>query len=355
MPRRNRYYQGPESDHFDGVRFHSPAEPAAKTTAELARMLVGKARRRWPAVRPIAARDRPPDRAEHLRLSLIGHSSILVQMSGLNLLLDPVWSRRVSPVSFAGPKRVSEPGIAFHDLPPIDAVLVTHNHYDHLDGRTIARLWQRFRPRVIAPLGNAPIIRQYGGGIEAEEYDWGESVQLSDRIAVHLEPANHWSGRGIRDRRMALWCCFVVTTDEGVLYHVGDTAYGDGRIFRAVRAKYGRPRAALIPIGAYEPRWFMAAQHVNPEEAVQIMLDCGAEQAFGHHWGTFQLTDEAIDDPVLDLAAALAAKDIPPERFQPLRPGLPVELDWGGPRSQRSGENSRATESRNRIGMREFR
>ncbi|MDQ3559645.1 MAG: MBL fold metallo-hydrolase, partial [Pseudomonadota bacterium] len=137
------------------------------------------------------------------------------------------------------------------------------------------------------------------------------------------------SGRGVRDRRMALWSSFVLTSAAGcVLYHVGDTAYGDGSIFRAVGAKYGPPDIAVLPIGAYEPRWFMAAQHVNPEEAVRIMLDCGAVRAFGHHWGTFQLTYEAIDAPVTELAAALAAKGFAPERFQPLRPGQAEELDW---------------------------
>ena len=128
---------------------------------------------------------------------------------------------------------------------------------------------------------------------------------------------------------MALWCSFVLTSDSGgVIYHIGDTAYGDGSIFRAIRFRYGPPQVALLPIGAYEPRWFMAAQHVNPEEAVQIMLDCGAAQAFGHHWGTFQLTYEAVDAPAAELAVALAENGIAPERFQPLRPGFATELDW---------------------------
>jgi L-ascorbate metabolism protein UlaG (beta-lactamase superfamily) len=160
-----------------------------------------------------------------------------------------------------------------------------------------------------------------------EAHDWGDRVPLSGSTSVQLEPALHWSGRGIRDRRMALWCSFVVTGEAGVIYHVGDTGYGDGRIFRDVGEKYGPPRLALIPIGAYEPRWFMAAQHVNPDEAVQIMVDCGAKQALGHHWGTFQLTYEAVDAPGIALAEALLARDIPTERFQPLKPGVPVHFE----------------------------
>jgi L-ascorbate metabolism protein UlaG (beta-lactamase superfamily) len=328
MARRNCYYSGETSDHFDGLRFHCPAEPPEKTGMELMWMLLGKARKRWPALYPSPHIDKPPERVEALRLTLVGHSAVLLQISGLNILVDPLWSSRVSPVKFAGPKRVNEPGLAFHDLPPVDAVLVTHNHYDHLDRPTIERLWRKFRPRIIAPLGNDRIIRRYDPSIEVETYDWGEKTALSERLDVHLEPAFHWSGRGIRDRRMALWCAFVLTGLESVLYHVGDTAYGDGSIFRKIREKYGPPDVALLPIGAYEPRWFMAAQHVNPEEAVRIMQDCGAAQAFGHHWGTFRLTHEPIDAPAAELASALAEKRIPPEKFQPLRPGQSAELEW---------------------------
>ena len=329
MARRNPYNRGERSDHFDGLRFHSATEPPGKTALELTWMLLGKARRRWPLHYPSPHVGKPPQYVEDLRLTFIGHSSILLQLAGLNLLVDPIWSERVSPVPFAGPRRVNPPGLAFEDLPPIDAVLITHNHYDHLDGPTVARLWQRFRPRVVAPLGNEAIIRRYDSTIAAETYDWGDRVVLSERLAVHLEPAFHWSGRSFRDRRMTLWCAFVITgAGGGVLYHIGDTAYGDGSIFRAVRAKYGPPDVALIPIGAYEPRWFMAAQHINPEEAVQVMLDCGAARAFGHHWGTFRLTEEAIEAPAEDLAAALAARGIAQDRFQPLRPGQSAELAW---------------------------
>jgi L-ascorbate metabolism protein UlaG (beta-lactamase superfamily) len=330
VSRRNPYYSGPRTDHFDGLRFHSPAEPPAKSLLELAWVLAGKARRRWPGPHANPPADKPPERIKHLRLSSIGHSSILLQVAGLNLLVDPVWGPRASPLTFAGPRRVHAPAIAFDDLPPIDAVLVTHNHYDHLDGLTLARLWRRFRPRIIAPLGNEPIIRRYDPTISVETYDWGDRTALADRMTLHLEPSFHWSGRRFGDRRMALWCAFVLTGAAGsVLYHVGDTAYGDGSIFGRIRERYGPPDVALLPIGAYEPRWFMQAQHVDPEEAVRIMLDCGAARAFGHHWGTFQLTHEPVEAPLAALAAALAAHRIPPERFQPLRPGAPVEMAWG--------------------------
>ena len=329
MPRRNPYYSGPKSENFDGLRFHGPVEPPDKKARDLVRMLLGRRRQPWPKAFPSPHRDVPPERFADFRTTLVGHASFLIQLNGLNILVDPVWADRVSPVGFAGPKRVNPPGIAFADLPPIDVVLITHNHYDHLDGRTMARLWRRFRPRVIAPLGNEGIIRSYDPGITVETHNWGDRIALSDRVTAHLEPAYHWSARSITDRRMALWCAYVLTTaGGGVLYHIGDTGYGDGRIFREVGERYGPPRVALIPIGAYEPRWFMRAQHVDPEEAVRIMLDCGAEQAFGHHWGTFRLTHEPIEDPPAALAAALQARGLPPERFQALRPGQSIELPW---------------------------
>jgi L-ascorbate metabolism protein UlaG (beta-lactamase superfamily) len=228
---------------------------------------------------------------------------------------------RASPLSFAGPRRVNPPGIAFGNLPPIDAVLITHNHYDHLDVETVARLWRRDRPRLVAPLGNDTILKEAVPDIAVESLDWGGSVDLGHGVSVHCQPAKHWSARGLNDRRMALWCAYLLTTPAGAIYHVGDTGYGDGDIFRALRARFGAPRLALLPIGAYEPRWFMRPQHIDPADAVKILRDTGAETALGHHWGTFRLTNEAVDAPPQALAAALQAAALPPERFRALRPG----------------------------------
>jgi L-ascorbate metabolism protein UlaG (beta-lactamase superfamily) len=318
---RNRYYEGPVSDHFDGVRFFSPGQPQDKGLVELLRWQFGGGRTAWPESVPSPFRDRPPASVPGLRVALVGHATLLIQVAGLNILTDPVFAERASPVAFAGPRRVNPPGIAFEDLPKIDAVLVTHNHYDHLDLATIVRLWRRDRPRIVAPLGNDAIIQAEHSAIAVETRDWGETVELGAGVTAHLEPAYHWSARGMTDRRMALWGAYALTTPAGLIYHVGDSGFGDGRIFERIRERFGPPRLALLPIGAYEPRWFMRPQHMNPEEAVRAMQACGAEQALGHHWGTFRLTNEGVDEPPRELAQALEAAEVPAERFRALRPG----------------------------------
>jgi L-ascorbate metabolism protein UlaG (beta-lactamase superfamily) len=225
-----------------------------------------------------------------------------------------------------GPKRVNDPGIAFADLPPIDVVLVSHAHYDHLDVATLSRLAAAHRPRVIAPLGNDAIIRAHDKAIAAEAHDWHDRVEIGRDAAVTLVPTRHWSARNLSDRNMSLWASFVIEAPAGRIYFVGDSSYGEGAHFREARKRYGPFKLALLPIGAYEPRWFMADQHMNPAESVKAFVECGAERAIGHHYGTFQLTDEPIDAPLLALADALRDAEIPAERFGALRPGQVLEL-----------------------------
>jgi L-ascorbate metabolism protein UlaG (beta-lactamase superfamily) len=327
MAAMSRYYSGPVTNHFDGERFFDPEGVPPGSRKKLLRWLIDRhihsTKAAWPTWAPSPYADRPPQRVERdqWRISYIGHASLLIQTAGRNMLLDPIWSKRASPLRFVGPKRVNDPGIAFTDLPPIDAVLVSHAHYDHLDIATLSRLATAHRPRVITPLGNDTIMRKRDRAIAAEAYDWGERVDLGAGIAVTLVPSQHWSARKLSDRNMALWASFVVETPAGRIYFVADSGYGAGRHFRHARERHGPFRLAILPIGAYEPRWFMREQHMNPAEAVQALADCGAELALGHHYGTFQLTDEAIDAPLVALAEALAAANVSPARFRTLRPG----------------------------------
>ena len=319
---KNPYYDGPVSDHFDGTRFFVAGGAPDKGRGDLWR-LYRSPRARWPATvaNPPAAPVPARVQGAALRVTTIGHASLLLQTRGLNVLIDPVWSERASPFGFVGPRRVTAPGVALADLPRLDAILVTHNHYDHLDIATLAALARSNPCRIITPLGNDTIIARRAPALALEAYDWGARIALSDAVAVTPVPTYHWSARWLNDRRMALWSGFVLETPDGPIYHIGDTAYRDGALFHDVPARFGRPRLAMIPIGAYEPRWFMQDNHVEPAESVRIFEDCQARFALAHHWGTFQLTTEARDDPPRRLAAALAERGIAPAQFRVQAPG----------------------------------
>jgi L-ascorbate metabolism protein UlaG (beta-lactamase superfamily) len=321
---------GPPSDHFDGRHFFDPDGVPPRSLREVLRWQFGRDRQRqtWPEWAPSPHIDTPPARVggDKVRLSFVGHVSWLIQTSGLNILIDPVWSARASPFRWAGPKRRNDPGIAFDALPPIDVALVSHGHYDHLDVATLSKLAARFSSRVITPLGNDVAMRNADPAISAQAFDWHQRAELGGGLAVTLVPTQHWTARGLFDRNKALWASFVLETPAGKIYIVCDSGYGEGKHFRRVREAHGPLRLAILPIGAYEPRWFMRDQHMNPADAVKALDDCGAERALAHHHGTFQLTDEAIDAPVDALHAALDQANIPRERFVALKPGQVVEL-----------------------------
>ncbi|PWC57050.1 hypothetical protein TSH7_27210 [Azospirillum sp. TSH7] len=322
---RNPYWQGPATSNFDGLRFFNPGEPETdRSLRQLLRWQWGRKAAKWPRRVPVAPVI-PARHVDGLRVTVVGHVTTLIQGAGLNVLTDPVWSDRASPVRFAGPKRVTAPAIRFHDLPKIDAVLLSHNHYDHLDVATLKRLHQRDAPLMVTPLGNDTILRKHIPGVRTAAGDWWSRFELGGQAEVHIVPANHWSSRTGRDRRMALWGGFVLRTPAGSVYFAGDTGYGTGAAFRAIGERLGACDLGLIPIGAYDPRWFMSAQHCDPDEAVRIMLDVGAKKAVGIHWGTFSLTDEAREEPPQRLRTALAAHGIAPARFEAAHPGTVVE------------------------------
>lgn len=325
---RNRYYQGPPSDHFDGERFFMRDLHMVNRTREFLKWQMDGQRVAWP--RRVANRPQPAPPPVvgpgELLVTYIGHATALIQTDGLNILTDPFFSDRASPVPWTGPKRVRPPGIAIDALPRIDAVLISHNHYDHLDLPSVRRLHDVHRPRILAPLGNAAILARSRRRLAVEEGDWGDRFRLGNGVAVTLAPARHWSKRGPHDRNMALWCAYIIETPAGPVYFAGDTGYGSGAHFRAVRRQFGPMRAALLPIGAYEPRWFMRPQHMDPEEAVRAHLDLEAQTSIAIHHSTIQLTNEGIDEPAAALARALALHRVPPSSFQVLEPGAGLPL-----------------------------
>jgi L-ascorbate metabolism protein UlaG (beta-lactamase superfamily) len=260
----------------------------------------------------------PPERVGRgeLRVTFVNHATCLVQADGLNVLTDPIWSLRASPVGWAGPRRVRPPGIRFEDLPPIDAVLVSHDHYDHMDLPTLRRLAAAHRPRLVAATGNRDAL-----GEGALELAWWKGAELAEGVRVTAVPARHWSGRTLLDRNRRLWAGFVVQGPAGAWYFAGDTAWGDH--FAAIRERFGPVRLALLPIGSYEPRWFMKAAHVNPEEAVEAHRVLGSGTSVGIHFGTFELSDEDQDEPPRRLRQLLR----PAERFWALEFGEGRALD----------------------------
>lgn len=322
----SRYYSGPVSDHFDGRRFFNPDHPSTdRSLRELLRWRMCNRIVPW-GERPVVTPVKPEASIPGCRATMVGHATVLIQAGGLNVLTDPVWSARASPFTFIGPKRVTAPGIRFGDLPRIDVVLLSHNHYDHFDVATLKRLQARDKPRFITALGNDRLLKRHLPDAEVAAGDWGACFAVGDSAKVHIVPAQHWSARGLDDRREALWCGFMLRAGERLIYFAGDTGYGNGAIFRKMRESYGAPDLALIPIGAYEPRWFMSAQHIDPEEAVKILLDQGARRAMGIHWGTFQLTGEPRQEPALRLAAELKAQSIDGARMIAARPGDSLDV-----------------------------
>jgi len=272
-------------------------------------------RSKWLPLLDFHSTDKPPEKMvddEKVRVTYVGHVTFLIQIKGMNILTDPVWSDRASPFTFAGPRRVVNPGINFADLPKIDFILVSHNHYDHLDIKTIKDLWLRDAPKIITPLKNDLTIKKHIKDAEIITLGWGESYK-NQNIEYCLEPAQHWSARGIFDKNQALWGTFVIKTNMGDICFIGDSGY-NASIFKEIGKKYNI-LLSLIPIGAYEPRWFMKPVHMNPEEAVLTHLDLRSKFSIASHFDIFQLADEAFNQAPLELQQAMKEHDILKDEF----------------------------------------
>ena len=336
------YYRGPVSAHFDGAHFFNPDgdDDRLKTSFRagfLWRQIVGDpARPAWPE-RVAVAQTKPPARVQDGRMLVtwVGHATMLVQAAGVNILTYPVWSTRAGPLGM-GPKRVAEPGVAMEDLPKIDLVLISHNHYDHMDLETLKRLWDRDHPDIITSLGNDTILRS--AGIKAVALDWGQ-VWTTDRgyipcmpdangcFEVHVTRNHHWDSRWFSDRNRALWSSFVVRLPGGNFFFAGDTGLGDGK-WPAEAAALGPIRLAAIPIGAFrfEAGQMVSGSHIGPREAVRVWDGLGRPFALPIHWGTFRLSWEGRDTPPTMLKAMLSCANVKPGRFAATGIGEPVEV-----------------------------
>lgn len=309
------------SDHFDGKRFVNPTGVAGQPFSAVPRLLM-EPRTPWPPRLDVALQPPPSLDSAAATLTFIGHSTFLIQTRSGNLLTDPMYGDRAGPFGMFGPRRVRPPAVRFDDLPPISIVLLSHNHYDHCDLPTLRALSRRFDPIVVTPLGNGRLARS-AGIRRVEELDWWQAASIG-AVPITLTPAYHFSARGPFDKNCALWGGFVTIAGTRRIYFAGDTAYGP--FFRDVAQRLGPIDLALLPIGAYEPRWFMQIVHMNPSEAVQAHLDLGAPASVGMHFGTFQLTTEGIDEPVRALHAALRAHGASDTRFRVLDFGESVRL-----------------------------
>lgn len=322
------YYDGPVSDHYDGAHFAnpdgetlSPFPPGRSRTMRLAAFMLGMDDRPdWPEeVRVTQARPVARLSGDAMRATWVGHSTFLVQAGGVNILTDPIWSEYASPLPGAGPRRIAAPGIAFDDLPRIDIVIVSHNHYDHMDLPTLRRLWERDRPLIVSSLGNDVILA--GEGITARALDWGQSVAHAG-ARVHVTRNHHWSSRWGADRNRALWSSFVVETGAGNIFFAGDTGAGDMRWADDVR-RIGPVRLALIPIGAFRfmPGQMDTGSHIGPAQAVELFTRLNASEGIAMHWGTFRMSNEGYDTPPRMMTLHLGCAGIEPGRFRAIALG----------------------------------
>ena len=311
----------PISDHSDGKRFYN-RDGSDKGLSDISQFLWQSLwnESAWPESLSNPEASTISDRVkEGIRATYINHATVLVQVDGLNILTDPIWSERASPVTFAGPKRIRPPGIAISDLTEIDLVLISHNHYDHLDTATLRQLRQQQNkePVILSGLGSAALLRSLGYN-QAIELDWSDSTSV-EGTTVHFVECQHRSARGVFDQMRTLWGSFVIQTSQGNIYFAGDTGYSPH--FKEQGERFGSFALSILPIGAYEPRWFMKDIHLNPAEAVKAHIDLNSEQSLGMHFGVFQLTWEPVDQPVTDLDTALQANQIGTGRFWALEPG----------------------------------
>ena len=313
-------HHGPITDHFNGRSFENVDPPKRKGFMDFLRWQLTSKRGHWNKWTESGRGDLPPTRVngKDLRVTFINHATVLLQTEGINILTDPIWSERASPVSWAGPKRHRSPGLRFEELPRIDIVVIGHNHYDHLDINTLLKLSVEHKPRFVTGLGNREFLNARGI-VDVTELDWWGAANISNELSIHCVPAKHFSGRGLSDGDATLWCGYVIEASAGNVYFAGDT--GMGSHFVEIKNRFAPLRLALLPIGAYLPRWFMRPVHLSPGEAIEAHRILEPRVSIAIHFGTFALGDDGEFEPVLNLLEALNSKHETCSRFWVLQQG----------------------------------
>ena len=316
-------YSDDNSNHFDGTKFINPNDNDTHHYGEVLKWwFSGNDKGPWEKLTlEDISQSKPVSGNLHhneCHITFVNHCTFLIQTNGLNILTDPIWSDRASPYSWIGPKRMRPPGIAFEDLPHIDAVLLSHNHYDHLDIKTVKRLRATFNPQFVVPLGVEKYLHNQGIKNTAH-LDWWDEFNLHNQLSLTAVPGQHFSGRGLFDRNRTLWCGYVLHASAGNIYFAADTGYGN--FIHEIRNRFGPIFTSLLPIGAYKPRWFMEPIHMSPEEAVQAHLDLESQQSIASHFGTFPMADDGMHEPVEELEKSRQKLGIANDRFFTLDEG----------------------------------
>lgn len=295
----------PLSDHFNGKTFFNPGGQSSKGLLDVVKWRRTSKPTPWPEHVEVAPQVLPQVPAgEGIIATWVGQATFLIRGNSATVLTDPVWSQTAGPTSWLGPRRVAKPGIDFDEVPRVDAILLSHDHYDHCDIPSLRRFARRDDPLIVSPLGYRSLLS--GAGFSRiVELDWWQENASQPGLGVTLVPARHWTRRTPFGTNRRLWGGYMLKIGGRSVYFVGDSGYQEG-LFSEIGRRCGPPDLALIPIGAYEPRWFMAPAHMNPAEAVRVHVDVGARKSIAMHWGTFQLTDEGLEEPVRALNQAVA-------------------------------------------------